>query len=230
MPEIDALYEQTRDRADVRVFAVGTGTPERVAGLRAERAPHVPMPRASEAWTNAIGVTAFPETLIVDPHGRVAERIAGGTDAEYLSERIDALLAEAAGAVIVDPQRGPPQLDRHGFAARVIYQTEGVVRRAPLAERIHATVRAHGDGLTATLHLPRTAHTYADQLVYTVDGVEVAPKLRPGTPESDDVFGLRQRYDRTVRAQLPSGAHVDFRWQACLHDVCLAPRTEVFDL
>lgn len=118
MPEVEALH---RDYAGegVQVFAVGAGGEERLEKIRAERAPTVPVPRATEVWLAQVGVVGFPETLILDREGRVAVRLEGPESYPWFQAQVEALLAEA-------PSDGAPpaprdERGRHGPVARIVY-------------------------------------------------------------------------------------------------------------
>lgn len=144
MPEVDEVAARYEGRAVV--VAVGTGSEERIAKLRAEKALSLPVPRATDPWRETLGVVAFPETLFIDAQGRVAERLQGGQEGPYFAARIDALLAEAAAlAPSGDPAAEPAaeassqpaqpapaasaESGSHGFIPRIVYRLHRLTHR-----------------------------------------------------------------------------------------------------
>ena len=116
MPELVRLAEAFGDHP-VRVVAVGTGSTERLTALRTEHAGDLAVPEATGPWRYALEIYAFPETLVVDPEGRVAARMLGGHDYEAFETVVLDLLAEASGQEASETVRA--EEPRHGLKARL---------------------------------------------------------------------------------------------------------------
>lgn len=116
MPEVQQLYLQKPE--GVAVLAIGNGTPERIASIRESKGLTLPVPQADQPWLEGIGVTAFPETFFLDTQGRVAEHLQGPQDLAYFQARVDALLAEAAGAQVAT---APAVSSEHSRLSRFFY-------------------------------------------------------------------------------------------------------------
>lgn len=230
MTEVDALAKQADP--DVLVVAVGTGERDRIERIRADDALTVRIPAATEAWTAAMGVTAFPETLLVDPQGRVAERIRHGLTLADLEQRVDWLRAEARG----EPLAYHPDRGGHPVTARAIYGVERLVRRDRAEDPFRWRVRSTPGQIELVLDVPRGHHVFADQVdVEVLDPAGLAigtPTLSPGTPVDDPDEGPRVRYDHDLTLTLPVSGPTDrrtvtlaLREQGCRADTCFPPRT-----
>ncbi len=101
----------------VRVVAVGTGGTERLTALRSEHAGELAVPEATGPWREALDIYAFPETLVVDPEGRIAARMLGGHDYAAFEAVVLDLLAEGEGAESVETVLA--EEPRHGLKARL---------------------------------------------------------------------------------------------------------------
>lgn len=119
------------------MIAVATGSAERLSSIRERLKITMPMPIATDEWRESWGVVGFPETVFLDRQGRIVERILGGQEEPYFSERIEALLAEDAqnpvpedegkAAAKSDPaasssSRPAQTTGRHRWYERLIYR------------------------------------------------------------------------------------------------------------
>ena len=96
-PALDATWERFRDAG---VVVVGVDFQDQSDDARqylAELGSSYPVVRDADSSTAlAYGLRGVPETFVVDPGGRVVDRVIGPVDAAALARRIGSVQAEAA--------------------------------------------------------------------------------------------------------------------------------------
>lgn len=89
-PELELFYQQNQERAALLAIAV-SDTEEDISAFMTENGLTFPLMLDGDSVANAYGVSAIPTTVVVDPDGRIAKRIIGGTTAAALSLVIDGI-------------------------------------------------------------------------------------------------------------------------------------------
>jgi len=89
-PEIDRFYRENKDRAAVLAVDVSDAESD-IRAFMSENGLTFPVMLDGDSAANAYGVSAIPTTVIVDPEGRIAKRLVGGTTADALSLIVDGL-------------------------------------------------------------------------------------------------------------------------------------------
>jgi hypothetical protein len=93
LPELNTVAQKFASEGLV-VIGAGTGEEPRLEAVREKTGVTFPMPHATDALLESLGLTAFPETVMIDRLGRVAAVLHGGQDAAYFEARVKELLAE----------------------------------------------------------------------------------------------------------------------------------------
>lgn len=213
----------------VTVLTVATGTSARIEQIRAEDGLGVPIAWAPEGWTDTVGIRAFPETIFLDPQGRVAARITEGTDQAQLDARIVALMAEAQGETLDYAARVE---HRHSLSSRFFFALEELLPH-PGPEALDPftwSVRRRGDEVILRLDVPRHTHVNRDQVeVVWVDNQGERPlPLPPGEVSVEPGIGEIERYSSDLVLRVPAGsgpARVRLRHQGCRDELCYPPAT-----
>jgi thiol-disulfide isomerase/thioredoxin len=89
-PEIDQFYRDNLGKVAVLAVAVDD-TEQDMRALMSKNGWTFPVMLDGGGAGDAYGVSAIPTTFLIDPDGRIAKRLVGGTTAAELSLLIDAL-------------------------------------------------------------------------------------------------------------------------------------------
>ena len=216
------------------VLTVATGTAERIEMLRAQDGLGVLIAWAPEGWTDTVGIRAFPETIFLDPQGRIAERIPYATDEAHLDERLEALVAELEGQEV----RYVPGVEaRHSLSSRLFFAMEGLLPHPGPARLDPFTwsARRRGDDLVVRLDIPRHTHVNRDavEIVLTDGDGSRALELPRGEMVADPYSGEIEQFRDDLVLRIPIGAgpaRLSVRHQGCAEDLCYPPAMAVISI